>query len=222
MYSDEYDHEPALNFAISMEELSRNQLPFVESSYPLDRIEPNSHFVDVAGGFGNLCYFLAERLPEATFVVQDLPFIVEQARKACPAKFRDRISFQSQNMLSPQPKFDLIGDIRLVFLLKIVLHDHGDEDCKIILKNLISAMNVGDRILIIDTVIPEIGGSLSSSISDLIILSMFGSRHRTLKDFCALMDSCGENLLFQYFTGGAEEFDGMMVIEIQKSAVGDL
>ena len=204
-----------------MEELSRSQLPFLESSYPLEKIEPNSHFVDVAGGFGNLSYFLADRIPKAKFVVQDLPFIVEQARKACPAALRDRISFQPQNMLSPQPEIDLARDVRLVFLLKIILHDHRDQDCKVILKNLISVMNRGDRILIIDTVIPEVGGSLSSSTSDLIILSMFGSGHRTLKEFCALINDCGENLKIQSFIGGAEEFDGMMVIEIQKSAEGD-
>lgn len=218
MYSDEFDHGPAVSFAVSMEELSRNQLPFLESSYPFDTIEPNSHFVDVAGGFGNLSYFLAERLPKATFVVQDLPFIVEQARKACPAALRDRINFQSQDLLSPQPKLDLDGEVSLVFLLKIILHDHGDRDCKVILKNLISAITQGDRILIIDTVIPEVGGSLSSSTSDLIILSMFGSGHRTLQEFCALINDCGENLTIRSFTGGAEEFDGMMVIEIQKSS----
>ena len=200
-----------------MEELSRNQLPFLESSYPLDRLEPNSHFVDVAGGFGNLCYFLAQKLAGATFVVQDLPFIVEQAEKACPAPLRHRITFQSQDMLFPQPKFDLVCGIRLVLLLKIVLHDHGDQDCKLIHTNLLSAMVPGDRILIIETMIPDVGGSLSSSTSDLIILSMFGSGHRTYKQFCALISECGEGLLTQSFSGGAEEFDGMMVIEIQKS-----
>jgi hypothetical protein len=32
-----------------MEELARNQLPFLESSYPLERLEGDTHFVDVAG-----------------------------------------------------------------------------------------------------------------------------------------------------------------------------
>lgn len=221
-YSDEFDHRRALSYAVSMEELSQNQLPFLEKSYPLDRLGPNSRFVDVAGGFGYLSYFLAGRFPEATFVVQDLPFIVEQAQKACPAALRSRISFQSHDILSPQPTFKQAAgsgqeEGRLVFVLKIILHDHADQDCKVILCNLISAMGPGDRILIIDTVIPEIGGSLSSSISDLIQLSMFSSGHRTLKEFHALISECGENLTIQSFTGGAEEFDGMMVIEIQKS-----
>ena len=36
-YSNEFDNWPTLNFALSMEELARNQLPFLESSYSLDR-----------------------------------------------------------------------------------------------------------------------------------------------------------------------------------------
>ena len=57
MYSDQSDHRFALNFAISMEELARNQTPFLERSSPLDRIEPTSHFVDVAGGLGTSATF---------------------------------------------------------------------------------------------------------------------------------------------------------------------
>lgn len=90
-YSNKFDHGPALNFALSMEELARNQLVLLEKSYPLERLDPNSHLVDVAGGFGNLSYFLAEKLPGATFMVQDHAFIVEQAQGACPAELKDRI-----------------------------------------------------------------------------------------------------------------------------------
>ena len=221
-HSNDFDHERALSYAISMEELSRDQLPFLESSYPLDSIEPNTCFVDVAGGFGNLTYLLAERFPKAKFVVQDLPFIVEQAQKACPAALRDRVLFQPHDMMLPQMKADLASEAGVVLLLKIILHDHGDQDCKVILRNLTSAMNPEDRILVIDTVILELGGSLSSSISDMIVLSMSGSRHRILEEFYALINDCGENLLIRHFAGGTQEFDGMMVIEIQKPAGGSL
>jgi O-methyltransferase domain len=215
-YSAQFDHGAALNFARSMEELARSQLPFFANSYPLDRLPPASHFVDVAGGLGNLSYFLAERLPQAVFEVQDLPFIVEQADNACAAALKHRVSFKAQDMFAPQPRREKVNGTRLVYLLKIVLHDHGDEECKVILQNLLSTMNKGDRILIIDVVTSDVGGSLSSCYSDLIILSMFGSGHRTLKEFLALINDCGEGLVVTIFTGGTEESDGMMVIEIQK------
>jgi hypothetical protein len=216
-YSNEFDHGAALNFAHSMENLARTQLHFLETSYPLNRLHSNSHFVDVAGGFGHLSYFLAQKLPLATFLVQDLPFIIEQAQKACPTAFRDRVSFQTHDMFSPQPKRDLADNTKRVFLLKIILHDHGDEECKIILHNLKSVMNLGDRILILDTVIPETGGSLSSGFSGFLALSTFGTNHRTLEEFSALIHGCGEDLAIETFSEGAGEFDGIMVIEVTKT-----
>lgn len=215
-YSNELDHPAALNFAISMEELSRNQLPFLESSYPLERLEVDAHFVDVAGGFGNLSLFLAKRFPQATFSVQDHPFIVEHGQRACPPALKNRIKFFAHDMLSPQPKGTRPNKSKLIFLLKIILHDHGDEECKVILGNLLAAMEPGDRILIIDTAIPEVGGSLSSSMSDIIILAMFGCGHRTLSEFKALIHGCAEDLKIDVFTGGKEEFGGMVILDVQK------
>ncbi|UPK93494.1 hypothetical protein LCI18_004429 [Fusarium solani-melongenae] len=215
-YSNELDHPFALNFAISMEELARNQLPFLESSYPLERLEVDTHFVDVAGGFGNLSLFLAKKFPQATFSVQDHPFIIEHGQRACPPALKNRVKFFAHDMLSPQPKGTRPNKSKLIFLLKIILHDHGDEECKVILGNLLAAMEPGDRILIIDTAIPEVGGSLSSSMSDIIILAMFGCGHRTLSEFKALIHGCAEDLKIDVFTGGKEEFDGMVILDVQK------
>lgn len=78
-------------------------------------------------------------------------------------------------------------------------------------------MDQGDRIiLIIDTVITEVGGSLSASTSEMFLLSMFGSRHRALEEFYALINECGSDVAIASFTGGTEESDGMMVIEVLK------
>lgn len=216
-YSAFHDHGPALNFAVSMEELARNQLEFLSKRYPLDRLDSGCHFVDVAGGFGNLCYHLAGKLPRSSFEVQDHPFIVERAREACPEKFKGRILFKAHDMLLAQPCADRPNSVQFVYLLKIILHDHGDDDCKLILQHLLSSMRTGDTILVLDTVIPEIGGSLSSCHSDFIILSMFGCGHRTLREFLSLIRACGDDLVIETFTGGSEESDGLMVIEIRKS-----
>ncbi|KFA45338.1 Sat18 [Stachybotrys chartarum IBT 40293] len=216
-YSNELDHAAARNFAFSMKELARNQIPFVQQSYPLETIDPESHFIDVAGGVGYLSFFLAGSFPKATFEVQDHPFIIEEAHSVCPSELRDRITFRAHNILHPQPEIAKEINGRLVFLVKIILHDHGDDDCRLMLRNLVSVMKQGDRILIIDTVIPETGGSLSSANSDIIIMSMFGSGHRTLEEFRALIHHCGEDLVIETFASGDEEYDGMMVIEVRKA-----
>lgn len=216
-YSDIHGRDSAIKFGTSMEDLAKSQLPFFEKCYPVERLLPDSHFVDVAGGFGCLSYFLAKKLPQATFLVQDQPFIVEQAAELRAPGLSPRVDFQVHDMLSPQPEFDRAAMSALVFLLKVILHDHSDKDCKTIIRNLLSPMKEGDKIIIIDTVVPEKGaGSLSASMSDMILLSFFGTSHRTLKQFQDLIRDCGEDLLVRSFTGGVEEFDGMIVIEVQK------
>lgn len=217
-HSSQFDHDAASNFAVSMEQLARIQLSFFQDSYPLDRLDPQTHFIDVAGGFGFLSCFLAKLLPEATFEVQDYPFVVEGAQKVCPPALRDRVLFRSHDMLSAQPAIDRLQHPHVVFLLKIILHDHGDDECKLALDNMLSAMGTGDRILVIDTVISDTGGGLSASTSDMIILSMFGGAgHRTLQEFRALIDGGGKyQTVFNTFSRNTGDVDDMMVIEIQK------
>ncbi|KAI0533767.1 S-adenosyl-L-methionine-dependent methyltransferase [Xylaria digitata] len=190
-FSSKFDHERALDYAMSMENLARAQLPFFERAYPCERLAPATHFIDVAGGLGYTSQFLAQEFPEASFDVQDYPYIVEMGRDKCPHTLQDRISFKAHDMLLPQPEIDREVYPFVAFLLKIILYDHCDEECKVILKNMFSVMNKNDRVLVIDTVIPKVGGSLSSSFSDIIQMSMFGSGHRTLKEFFTLFHDCG-------------------------------
>ncbi|KAI0908743.1 S-adenosyl-L-methionine-dependent methyltransferase [Ustulina deusta] len=215
-FSSKFNHDRALDYAVSMENLARAQLPLFERVYPLQRLEPTTHFVDVAGGLGYTSYFLAHKFAQASFNVQDYPFIVEMGQQKCPDTLKDRISFKAHDMFLPQPEIDRKIYPFLVFLLKIILHDHCDEECKAILKNLYSSMKKNDRILVIDTVIPEVGGSLSSSFSDIIQLGMFGSGHRTEREFVTLFHDCGVEVAVETFSGAAgEEFDGMMVFEVR-------
>ncbi|TGJ85663.1 hypothetical protein E0Z10_g3098 [Xylaria hypoxylon] len=213
-FSSKFNHERALDYAMSMENLARAQLPLFDRVYPLKRLESTTHFIDVAGGLGYTSFFLSQKFAEASFDVQDYPFIVEVAQKNCPDPLKDRISFKAHDMLLPQPDIDHKVYPAVVFLLKIILHDHCDEECKAILKNLLSSMNKNDRTLVIDTVIPKVGGSLSSSFSDIIQLGMFGSGYRTAKEFLALFHDCGVGVVVDMFSGAADEdFDGMMVFE---------
>ncbi|KAI1127102.1 S-adenosyl-L-methionine-dependent methyltransferase [Nemania abortiva] len=214
-FSSKFDQARALDYAYSMENLARAQLPFFEKAYPLESLDQSTHFIDVAGGLGNLSCFLAERFPKASFEVQDHEFIVGMGKRNCPESLRNRISFRVHDMLLPQPEVNRDGIGSLTFLLKIILHDHNDDQCGKILNNLLAAMGENDRILIIDTVIQEIGGSLSSSFSDMIQLSMFGSGHRTLTESLELINSCRGGLAVRTFSGGDEEHDGMMVLEIR-------
>lgn len=219
-YANEHDHSASINFAVSMRELARTQLPFLGQCYPFESLAPRTRFIDIASGEGNLSFFLAPKLPEATFELQDHETVLHQARAASPDHTSSRVDFRAHNMLLPQPTIDrAIYSQGVVFLLKIVLHDHDEDRCRTILGHVISAMAPEDRLLILETVLPEVGGSLSSSLSDMIILSMFGCGHRTLQEWMTLIHSSGQVDVLK-FGGGAAEFDGMMVFEVRRSEDG--
>lgn len=200
-----------------MRELARTQLPFIDKCYPFAELAAGTHFVDVASGEGNLSFFLARKLPTATFELQDHETVLLQARIACDPGLAGRLSFRAHDMFNDQPPIDrTLCEQGVVFLLKIILHDHDDSQCHRILTAIVSQMALEDRLLIIETVLPEIGGSLSSSLSDVIILSMFGAGHRTLQEWTSLIESSGQ-VNIQTYGGGATEYDGMMVFEVRKT-----
>jgi hypothetical protein len=80
-----------------------------------------------------------------------------------------------------------------------------------------SVMEPGDPLLVIDTVLPETGGTLVASGADIIILSMFGGAgHRTPSEFRALVESAGHLAVVETFSGGTSDIDGMMVTQVRK------
>ena len=220
-----------------MAEVSQPQLLFLEKAYPFDQLPVKTRFVDVASGLGHTTYFLARKLPAATFTVQDHPTIIARAKGSCPVELRERITFVSHDMFTPQPdEFSTADDDAnddedsTVFLLKSILHDWPDPESRKILTPLLSAMHPHrDRILIVDTVIDEElkSRNLSACVSDMLTMSLFGARHRTLREFRSLINAAGKavrkrkgkgkgmKFVTKTYTGGAEEFDGMMVLEVR-------
>ncbi|OCH89300.1 S-adenosyl-L-methionine-dependent methyltransferase [Obba rivulosa] len=110
--------------------------------------------VDVGGGQGNMTISLAEMLPEATFVIQDLEEVIPLAEQNIRNRLQDpaiisRISVEVHDFFDPQPR---IGD-EYVFMLRHILHDWPDHACVKILANLAVAGGIKSKILIVDAVI---------------------------------------------------------------------
>ncbi len=103
----------------------------------------------MGGSTGHACIAIAEKAPDATFIVQDLAGVVEQGRKSLPESLKPRITFQEHDFFTPQPQS---ADI---YLLRFILHDHPDAAAVNIVKSLVPAMRDGSRLLINDGVLPE-------------------------------------------------------------------
>ncbi|KAJ7223301.1 S-adenosyl-L-methionine-dependent methyltransferase [Mycena pura] len=117
-------------------------------------LTPKSLVVDVGGGVGTSCLPLAAKFPELKFVVQDLEGVIEQGKVVrdtkMPAAIESaQVSLQVHDFFTPQPQTGAS-----IFLLKQVMHDWSDENCKKILMHLWNAAGPDTRLLLFESIMP--------------------------------------------------------------------
>ncbi|KAK0234213.1 S-adenosyl-L-methionine-dependent methyltransferase [Armillaria fumosa] len=126
----------------------------VINAFPWDSLRHGTTVYDVGGGTGVTSIQLANKYPNLRIVLQDLPAPIELAKneiwpKSCPAAIEDgRIEFKAFDFLveSPVKGCD-------VYLLKNVLHNWPDKECKRILRGVGNVMSTESRLLICDYII---------------------------------------------------------------------
>lgn len=144
--------------------------------------------VDVGGGTGHISLALAKHDPNAKFIVQDTPELVEQGERDLPDEFRNQITLQVHDFLTPQPVKD--AD---VYLLRQILHDWPDKYAQKILRNLIPALKPGVKVILCDRVLGDLGSAhylveRDNRSSDLLMLALFNSKERNLEDWTELIN----------------------------------
>jgi orsellinic acid C2-O-methyltransferase len=106
--------------------------------------------VDVGGGFGELIAAVLSRHPEMNGVLLDMEHAIRRAHDhlaaACVA---DRCELVAGDF------FQAVPPGADVYVLKTVLHDWDDEQCRAILINCAKAMSMDSRLLIVERVMPE-------------------------------------------------------------------
>ncbi|KAL9598998.1 MAG: hypothetical protein Q9219_004112 [cf. Caloplaca sp. 3 TL-2023] len=140
--------------------------------------------VDVGGGLGHGLVEIKTRFPTAKgrLILQDLENTIEQAGDG-DGIFESTI----HDFFTPQP---VIGS--KVYLMRQVLHDWPDKECKIILSNLAAAMRPGySRLLVNEIIVPEVGAGEFIIACDLIMMGLSGGMERTESHWTSLLSSVG-------------------------------
>jgi hypothetical protein len=153
--------------------------------------------VDVGGGDGTLLAEILRRNPRIRGVLVDLPAVVERARATFDAAgLADRCDCRGGDFRVSVPRGD-------AYLLKSVLHDWTDEQCRVILGRCAEAAGASGRLVIVERVLPDqVGrGDLEALLSDLNMLVMLGGRERTESEFDRLLTSAGFRLGRIFRTG---------------------
>ena len=81
--------------------------------------------------------------------MQDLPAVQATAEATIPTDLKGRVTFMAHDFFEPQP----VKKAKAYFL-RAILHDWGNPTCVKILRNLLPALEDGDRVLISDSILP--------------------------------------------------------------------
>ncbi|KAF2180126.1 S-adenosyl-L-methionine-dependent methyltransferase [Zopfia rhizophila CBS 207.26] len=194
-----YGRDPKLaaRFASAMTGVAKldRQISELLNGYPWEELE-GGKVVDVGGGSGHVSIALARAFPNLNIVVQDAsPQMLAQAQQLDLSDLVGRISFMQHNFFTAQ----LVEDADAYFIRQC-LHNWSDEQCVIILKALVPAMEKcrpGTPLLINDTIIPAHGTGKwfqehGLRQMDMLMLVALGAKQRTEEEFRQLLERADE------------------------------
>lgn len=145
--------------------------------------------VDVAGGQGTLLAAILQAYPGMKGTLFDVPNALENAKKGgalAGPELAGRVDMMPGNF------FESVPAGRDAYLLKWILHDWNDADCKRILKTCRAAMAPGKKLLISELVVEP--GNVAANMMDLVMMGSTGGRERTEAEFRALLSATGFEL----------------------------
>lgn len=178
--------EEAVNFNNAMTDLSKGDGPAVAASYDFSRFE---WIVDVGGGLGALLAAILERAPKLRGTLLDMPYVIEQARKApMLASFAARCEFAGGSFFEAVPKG---AD---AYLMKHVIHDWDDERATTILSNCRKAIQTDGKLLVVDCVVGPSNQPDLAKFLDLQMLVVAGGLERSESDWHRLLATSGFRL----------------------------
>lgn len=134
---------------------------------------------DIGGGEGYLLSSILKEHPGSNGILFDLPEALEKA-----PSFLESQGTSSRIRIVPGSFNDPISLSADLFILKNIIHNWDDEKAAQILRNIAGGMEQGAKILIIDMIVPEHGGSPTPGLLDIQMLASFSQgKERTRAEF---------------------------------------
>jgi len=145
--------------------------------------------VDVGGGTGTLLASLLSVSPDLAGIVFDRPEVVDQLGVPEPGA---RLTWVGGDFFDSSAK--VLPRSADVYLLSHVLHDWADQDARWILQTVADAMAPHSRMLVLENVLQPASTNLLVSYLDVLMLTAWGSRERSVVQYGKLMSGAGLEL----------------------------
>jgi len=154
--------------------------------FELHQFKPFKLAVDIGGSHGNLMMRLLAAHPAARGIVFDLPETADQARAPIAASaMGNRIEVVGGSFFENVPAG---GDL---YLMKHILHDWSDDECRAILKTVRAAMQPGARLAVIERLIPDEYRPATAYSFDIVMMLCSSGRERRLGEFKKMFQDTG-------------------------------
>ncbi len=173
-------------FDAAMTALSRMSSAATIAAYDFSRY---ARIVDVGGGRGAFLAAVLAANAGVRGVVFDQPHVVDGAPATlADAGVADRCESVGGDMFASVPAG---AD---AYVMRHVLHDWEDDECRAILRVVRAAIPASGRLLILDQLIAPPNSGMQTKFSDLNMLVMAGGEERTEAEFAALFAASGFKL----------------------------
>jgi len=173
-------------FQAWMSAQSAMQIPALLDAYDFGRFPT---VVDVGGGHGGLLAAVLRAHPGVRGVLYDLPETVDGAEPLRAQDVAPRARIVGGDFFRAVPEG---GDC---YVLKLIVHDWGDERAGAILGSVRSAIPDDGTLLVVEHLLPSTDGFHQALFLDLNMLVLLGSgRERTPEEYEALLGRSGFRL----------------------------
>jgi hypothetical protein len=145
-----------------------------------------SQLCDVGGGHGLTLCSLLVKYPHLQGTVLELPSVLEHQELLWADKMGvgDRCTYVPGDMFREVPPAE-------AYLVKRVIHDWNDEECRQMLATMHRAAPPQGRVWIIEQVVPGPDTPHFAKLFDIHMLIMLTGRERTLEEYTALLEEAG-------------------------------
>lgn len=141
---------------------------------------------DIGGGNGSLITAVLRRYPQMRGILFDLGHVLARTREsAAVAALADRCRLVEGSF------FESVPSGADAYLLRHVLHDWTDAQCRTILRNCRSAIGGNGKLIIVECVVPPGNGRSISKDYDVLMMTVPGGLERTEAQFRSLLAESG-------------------------------
>ncbi|KAA1251593.1 hydroxyneurosporene methyltransferase [Mycobacterium simiae] len=143
--------------------------------------------VDVGGGHGRLLAAILQTAPHAKGILFDQPQVVAGAPAVLAEHHvADRVRIAAGSFFD-----DAVPSGADAYLLKNIIHDWPDGDAVRILRNVRAAAGTGQKVLLVEQVIPSHRREFPGKWADLEMLVSLDARERTAGEYQRLFEQAG-------------------------------